>query len=143
MGIREDILKMKQDAPFLAASDIELRNRALENIISGLENSRDEIFAANRKDLDAAAAGGVSDSVMKRLAFTDAKLADVIEGIRILISLDDPLGKVTVNRMLSEGLVLRRVSCPIGIIGVIFEARPDALVQISALCIKSGNCAVL
>lgn len=143
MGIREDILKMKQDAPFLAASDTELRNRALENIISGLENSRDEIFAANRKDLDAAAAGGVSDAVMKRLAFTDAKLADVTEGIRILISLDDPLGKVTVNRMLSEGLVLRRVSCPIGIIGVIFEARPDALVQISALCIKSGNCAVL
>lgn len=143
MGIREDILKMKQDAPFLAASDTELRNRALENIISGLENSRDEIFAANRADLDAAAKSGVSDAVMKRLAFTEAKLSDVTEGIRTLISLDDPLGKVSVNRKLSEGLVLRRVSCPIGIIGVIFEARPDALVQISSLCIKSGNCAVL
>lgn len=143
MDIREEILKMKQDAPVLAASSSEVRNRALDNIIKGLEENKARIFEANKEDIDNARSNGVSDAVMKRLAFGEAKLKDVTEGIKMLISLDDPLGKITIHRSLADGLVLKRVSCPIGVIGVIFEARPDALVQISSLCIKSGNCAVL
>ena len=73
----------------------------------------------------------------------EAKLNDVCEGLNMLISLPDPVGRVTLNRELDEGLLLKRISCPIGVIGVIFEARPDALVQIASLCIKSGNCALL
>ena len=68
---------------------------------------------------------------------------DVVNGISELIKLPDPLGKVQLARQLDEGLNLYRVSCPIGVIGIIFEARPDALVQISSLCLKSGNCAIL
>ena len=80
---------------------------------------------------------------MKRLYFNEAKLEDVCKGIDQLISLPDPVGRSLLRRELDKGLVLERISVPIGVIGVIFEARPDALVQISTLCIKSGNCAIL
>lgn len=80
---------------------------------------------------------------MKRLAFDEGKLADSISGIRQLISLPDPVGKVTLARQLDEGLRLYRVTCPIGVIAMIFEARPDAMIQISSLAVKSGNCAIL
>ena len=83
------------------------------------------------------------EAVKKRLKFDEHKLMDVVNGISELIKLPDPLGKVQLARQLDDGLNLYRVSCPIGVIGIIFEARPDALVQISSLCLKSGNCAIL
>ncbi len=143
MSIREDVIKMKEAAPFLAASPAEVRDRALILIREKLSEHADEIFAENKKDLDAADANGVTEAVKKRLKFNDAKLGDCLAGIDQLLQIPDPLQKVTLARELDEGLRLYRISCPIGIIGVIFEARPDALVQISSLCIKSGNCAVL
>ncbi len=143
MSIREDVIKMKSSAPYLAASSVKVRNHALEMIASALKENSDKIFKANKADTDRAEAGGISQAVMKRLKFTEGKLNDCLKGIEQLISLDDPLGKVTLARELDEGLTLRRVTCPIGVIGVIFEARPDALIQISTLCLKSGNCAIL
>ena len=98
---------------------------------------------ANEEDIEAARDAGIPQAVMKRLKFDQHKLEDVIQGIRELVKLKDPLAKVQMARELDQGLRLYRISCPIGVIGIIFEARPDALVQISALCIKSGNCAVL
>ena len=77
------------------------------------------------------------------MKFDEHKLNDVTNGIEELINLEDPIGTTQFERQLDEGLILHRVACPIGVIGIIFEARPDALVQISSLCIKSGNCAVL
>ena len=143
MGIKEDTAKMKLASPRLAASPIEKRNQALANIALALKENAEEIFKANKKDMAYAAENGISESVAKRLKYNEAKLSDSISGIEQLISLDDPVNKTTLARELSDGLTLYRVTCPIGVIGVIFEARPDALVQISALCIKSGNCAVL
>ncbi|MCR4839916.1 MAG: glutamate-5-semialdehyde dehydrogenase [Lachnospiraceae bacterium] len=143
MNIREEAVKMKLDAPKMAASPVSLRNAALEAVAASLLTHKDEIFEANEKDLAAADANGVTDAVKKRLKFTQAKLDDCIKGIKQLVSLDDPIGKVQLSRELDEGLVLTRVSVPIGVIGVIFEARPDAMIQISTLCIKSGNCAIL
>ena len=143
MGIREDARRMKLDAPALAASSAEGRNRALEAVAEGLRANADAIFAANAQDLAAADEAGVAAPVKKRLRFDEGKLADVLGGIEQLVRLPDPLGAVTLDRELDEGLELRRVSVPIGVIGVIFEARPDALVQISTLCLKSGNCAIL
>ena len=143
MGIKEDTAEMKLAAPSLAAAPVEARNKALANIAAALEANREAIFEANKKDMDYAAENGVSESIAKRLKYNEAKLADSISGMQQLISLPDPLNKTTLARQLSEGLTLYRVTCPIGVIGVIFEARPDALVQISGLCIKSGNCAVL
>ncbi len=143
MGIRENITQMKTSAPLLAAMDGDERNKVLLQIKEALLSHRDEIFAANERDLAAAEANGVSGAVMKRLKFDEGKLAAVTDGIDELVSLPDPIGRTTLHRELDDGLVLRRVTVPIGVIGVIFEARPDALVQISTLCIKSGNCAVL
>lgn len=143
MSIREEVRKMKKDAPFLAASSIEKRNEALALIAENLKAHATEVFAENQKDLEAAERNGIAPAVMKRLKFNEAKLADVLAGIEQLIGLKDPLEKVSLSRELDDGLTLYRVSCPIGVIGVIFEARPDALVQISTLCIKSGNCAIL
>ena len=143
MNIREEARKMKLVAPVLAASSNEMRNKALLAIKDALRAGKKEIFAANEKDCSAAAENGIAPAVMKRLAFNEAKLSDVCKGIDQLVSLPDPIGKTLLKRELDAGLVLERVSVPIGVIGVIFEARPDALVQISTLCLKSGNCAIL
>ena len=143
MVVREEARKMKLAAPHMAAASEEMRNAALQKIIETLEENRDAIFRENALDVQAAEETGVAKAVVKRLKFDENKLRDAIAGIRQMIGLTDPVGKVTLKRELDEGLVLERISVPIGVIGVIFEARPDALIQISALCIKSGNCAIL
>ncbi len=143
MTVREDVLKMKMAAPYLASAPREKRDAALEAVAQALAAKADEVFEANARDLAAAEESGVAQSIVQRLRFDEHKLEDVLAGIRQLVGLPDPTGRTTLLRELDEGLVLRRVTCPIGVIGVIFEARPDALVQISTLCLKSGNCAVL
>ncbi|MBO4390151.1 MAG: glutamate-5-semialdehyde dehydrogenase [Lachnospiraceae bacterium] len=143
MNVREEAHKMKLASPEMAQCSEEVRNRALLDIADSLQAHRDEIFEANHIDLARAKEEGISDSVYKRLKFDEGKLKGVVEGLKQLSELADPVGKVQFARELDEGLVLKRITCPIGVIGVIFEARPDALVQISSLCIKSGNCAIL
>ncbi|MBP3719390.1 MAG: glutamate-5-semialdehyde dehydrogenase [Eubacterium sp.] len=143
MVVRDEVRKMKSVAPLVAAMSNEARCKALEKVAEKLVEKQDAIFAENKKDLDAAAENGVADAVVKRLKFNEGKLKDVVAGIKQLITLEDPIGKVTLDREMDEGLRLTRITCPIGVIGVIFEARPDALVQISSLCIRSGNCPVL
>lgn len=135
--------KMKADSYKMAALDIAVRNNILKNVGKALASHKEEIFAANKLDLENAEKNQIAESVKKRLKFDEHKLNDVCSGIEQLISLPDPINEVKLQRQLDDGLVLRRISCPIGVIGIIFEARPDALVQISSLCIKSGNCAVL
>lgn len=134
---------MKQASYTMAALPVETRNQALRAIAENLASHRDEIFKANEQDLALAKSQNLSDSVIKRLVFHESKLQDVIAGIHGLIGLSDPLGKTTLKRELHEGLTLIRRTVPLGVIGIIFEARPDALVQIASLCIKSGNCALL
>lgn len=143
MNIKEEARRMKLAAPILAATTNEQRNAALEAIAVALEEKQAEIFQANAQDLAAADKNGVTGATKKRLKFDDNKLRDCIAGLRQLQTLPDPLGKTLLARELDEGLTLTRMSVPIGVIGVIFEARPDALVQIASLCIKSGNCAIL
>lgn len=143
MNIQAQIRQVKLASPGLAASSGAFRNQALREVSEALLSNQAEIFAANREDLEQAQKDGVAAPVLKRLKFDEGKLKDVIAGIHDLIELPDPLFRTQLKRELDEGLVLERITCPIGVIGVIFEARPDALVQISALCIKSGNCAIL
>ena len=142
-SMREIAAKMKMAAPALAVSSNEQRNSALKAVKEALLLNKEAIFEANHKDMEAAKENNIAPAVMKRLKFDEGKLADVCGGIDQLITLEDPLGKQSLARELDEGLTLYRVSVPIGVIGIIFEARPDALVQISGLCIKSGNCAIL
>lgn len=143
MLFQEQVKMVKQAAPELAATTNEQRNTALTAVREALLQHQDEIFEANRQDMEQAEMDGVSGPVRKRLKFDEGKLRDVTAGISDLTGMEDPLFQTQFARELDEGLVLKRVTCPIGVIGVIFEARPDALVQISALCIKSGNCAIL
>lgn len=143
MNVKEIAKAMKKDAPQLASTQVEERNKALEMIKASLEEHKEDVFKANKEDLKYADENGVTPAVKKRLKFDENKLHDVIAGIDQLISLNDPLHKILLKRELDQDLVLTRISVPIGVIGVIFEARPDALVQISTLCIKSGNCAIL
>ena len=102
MSIKEEAGKMKLAAPLMASASAEKRNSALFHMIENLEAGKEKIFAANQVDLAAAKASGLSPAVMKRLKFDEGKLADSISGIRQLISLPDPLGKVTLARELDE-----------------------------------------
>lgn len=143
MQIRDHVLKMKEISPLMASSPLSVRNDALKRAAEALLVHKEEIFAANAEDLQRAEETGVAPAVKKRLKFDEHKLSDVLSSLESLQSLPDPVGRITLKRELDEGLLLERVTVPIGVIGIIFEARPDALVQISSLCIKSGNCAVL
>lgn len=142
-NIREIAAAVKADSFQMAALAPEIRNQALAAVAEVLSARRDEIFAANQVDLDQAEADQLPQPIIKRLKFDQTKLRDSIDGIKSMIGLSDPLFRTLLNRELDEGLTLRKVTCPIGVIGVIFESRPDALVQIASLCIKSGNCAIL
>ena len=143
MNITEKAKLLKKDSPKLASSTIETRNNALNRIAQALKDNADSIFTANKEDMEAAEQSGIAQAVMKRLKFGEDKLRSSVEGIESLINLPDPLNVISLKRSLDEGLTLTRSTCPIGVIGVIFEARPDALIQISTLCLKSGNCCIL
>lgn len=130
-------------SPKLAATSGEIRNKVLLAVSEALLQAKEEIFAANEADMKQAEQDGVAAPILKRLKFDEGKLRDVVAGMKDLVNLADPLFQIQLARELDEGLRLYRETCPIGVIGVIFEARPDALVQISALCIKSGNCVIL
>ncbi len=136
-------LDARQASYQLAVLSLEERNAALRGIQDALKKHKETIFAQNALDMAQAEEEHLAMPLLKRLKFDEAKLADVLSGLDSLIALPDPLGKITLARELTPGLNLYRVACPIGVIGVVFESRPDALVQIAGLCLKSGNAALL
>ncbi|MGI6318798.1 MAG: glutamate-5-semialdehyde dehydrogenase [Firmicutes bacterium] len=131
--------RVKESSIKLAAVGAETKNKALAHIAESLIARKNEIIKANREDLRRSEQENLSAPLLKRLKFDEAKIADAIEGIHSLIKLEDPVGRTVFSTGLDDSLELYRVTCPIGVIGVIFESRPDALVQISTLCLKSGN----
>jgi len=142
-----DLHQMAHDARVaawtLAASDLAQRNAALLAMADELEARKNDIFAANQIDLTQAEQDQLAAPLLARLKFADEKLAAVTAGLRALADLPDPIGQTTLSRELTEGLKMYRITCPIGVIGVIFESRPDALVQIASLALKSGNTVLL
>lgn len=143
MTIKEQAAMMKLDSSKMAVLSEDVRNNALKAVINALNENKEKIIEANNEDIKKAKEDGLADNIIKRLKFNDEKIKSVIDGINDLIKLSDPLKKVQLKRELDRDLVLVRETCPIGVIGVIFESRPDAMVQIASLCIKSGNCAIL
>jgi glutamate-5-semialdehyde dehydrogenase len=119
------------------------RNQALEAIAQALEAQAAIILAANAADCQVAQAEGIASALYARLKLDESKLRGAIAGIRDVARLSDPIGAVQIHRELDQGLELKRVACPLGVLGVIFEARPDAVMQISSLAIKSGNGVIL
>ena len=141
-AVREMALAARAAGYRLAAASSSAKDAALERIAANLEAGRGAILAANRADLEQAAAGGVAPPLIERLGL-EKKFAGVVEGVRQLRALPDPVGAVQWRRRLDDDFELTRVAVPIGVLGVVFESRPDALVQIAALCLKSGNAAIL
>ena len=133
----------RRAAGTMATLDFAAKNQALRVIGAALAARADEIVAANEADLADSIKNDLALPLQKRLKFDREKLTDAIEGIDSLTRLADPVGQTLLMTSLDDGLDLYRVSCPIGVIGVIFESRPDALVQISMLCLKSGNAVIL
>lgn len=131
----------------IAELDTNIKNQALENIAQMLEEHKSEIFEANAQDLEEAKTlvetGEISQSAYNRLKLDENKMRDMIQGVKDIANLDDPIGKVLLKRQLDEDLILKKISCPIGVLGIIFEARPDVISQISLLAIKSSNAVIL
>lgn len=131
----------------LLVAKTELKNNALYAIAAELEKCQDEILAANQEDQKIAAllvdSGKMAKSLFDRLKLDKVKLMAMIEGVKAVAELEDPAGKVLSKTLLDDGLELHKVSCPLGVLAVIFESRPDAVTQITALALKSGNAVIL
>ena len=143
-----DIAKNAKTASLnIADLSTEIKNAALIKIAEAFESNKYEIFAANRNDLTEAEIlvqnGEITKSTFNRLKLDENKMRDMIQGVWDIAKLDDPIGKVIFKRELDENLILSKVSCPIGVLGIIFEARPDVISQISSLAIKSSNAVIL
>ena len=141
--LHEMAANSREAAWTLAASSLETRNAALLRMAEVLENHQADIFAANAADIHQAEADGLAAPLLGRLKFREEKLRAVTDGLRALADLPDPIGATTMTHEITPGLKMYRVTCPIGVIGVIFESRPDALVQIASLALKSGNAVLL
>src|SRR5262245_34761477 len=123
----------------LATAD---RSQVLKDMARAIRDHSSEIFTANKKDLEAAR-GEIAPPLYKRLVINDAKLRDLVDGIEQLAGAQDPVGRVLLETELDDGLILRKVQTPIGVIAAIFESRPEVVGQIAALAIRSGNAILL
>ena len=140
-------LAARSAALALAPLTDEVRNRALAAMAEAIDENAERILAANAEDVTAAeplvASGEMSEPLLRRLELNERKIAQMADGVRAVAALPDPLGVARMATLLDEELTLRRVTCPLGVIAAVFESRPDALVQIASLCLKSGNAAIL
>ena len=127
----------------LAQCSTETKNNALINIADLLELNADKILNANQKDMAIAKDQGLSDAILDRLLLTSERLSSIANDVRNVVSLKDPIGQVIDGSTLASGLKLQRHRVPLGVIGVIYEARPNVTIDIAALCLKTGNAAIL
>ncbi len=143
MDIRQKAEKAKEASIMMSAVSGDAKNKALGKIAEALEQGQSDIIAANRTDMKIAQREKLAAPLLKRLKFEGDKISEVCDGLKSLIGLPDPVGRTLSAMELDKGLELYQVSCPIGVIGIVFESRPDALVQISSLCLKSGNAVLM
>ena len=127
----------------ISKTENKLRIEAMNYMAESLEQKIEEILDANKKDYLIAEKKGISNALLSRLKLTKDKLSSGIEGVRKVGKLSDPVDQIQIKRELSQGLILERKTVPIGVLGVIFESRPDAVMQISSLAIRSGNAVIL
>ena len=137
------IMAAKKASIELSTLGTEAKDRALSAMAEALDANRSEILSANAEDLAAGEelvrSGDISESMFKRLRIDDSKIDGMIAGIRDVMSLTDPVGEIMSALDLDDGLTLYQIRCPIGMLGVIFESRPDVVPQVMSLCLKSGN----
>jgi glutamate-5-semialdehyde dehydrogenase len=142
-SVREVCESAKRAAPILATADTATKDAALERLADLLAERIDEILEANAADLEAGRAAGLDAALIDRLTLTHERIAAMAEGVREIVSLDDPVGELLEERTLRSGIELRKVRVPLGVVAVVYEARPNVTVDCAALCLKSGNAIVL
>jgi glutamate-5-semialdehyde dehydrogenase len=139
-----EVAKRARTATFkLANSSVRERNGVVLRIAEEIDETRQSIADANLKDVHEAERLDLAASIVKRLRLDDSKIDDMIRGLRSISDLEDPINRTLLSIEMDHGLELYKVTCPIGVVTAIFESRPDALIQISGLCLKSGNAAIL
>ena len=141
--MHELALRAKKASADLAISSTEQRNAALEAMAGALIEHTPEIMAANVEDMEAARAKGTKESLLDRLFLDANRIADMANDLRDLVSLPDPLGQVLEDRTLYNGMNLQRVRVPMGVVAVVYEARPNVTADAAGICLKSGNAVIL
>ena len=127
----------------LASAGTERKNEALEAIAKVLTERKKEWLEANAQDLEAARTAGMRPAMLDRLTLTEGRIAGIVEGVRQVASLPDPIGRVDRMETRPNGLIIGRRRVPLGVIAIIYEARPNVTVDAAALCLKSGNTCIL
>ena len=136
-------IKAKRSSKELAKISSLLRNKALESIAEALDSSQNVIIEANQKDIEIGNSAGLTDVTLDRLMLDTSRLNEIRDGVLVIASLPDPIGEEFDARTLENGLKVARRRTPLGVIGSIYESRPNVTVDIAALCLKSGNACVL
>lgn len=127
----------------LARASTAQKNRALQAAAAALDAAREELLRANQLDLDAGRANGLDDAMLDRLALTRGRIDDMIEGLRQVAALPDPIGEIRDMRYLPSGIQVGRMRVPLGVVGIIYESRPNVTIDAASLCLKSGNATIL
>lgn len=143
LSVTETCAAAKRASRTLATSSSDVKNAALEAIASAVEDRAEEILEANARDLEAARQVDLADALIDRLALDGRRIAAMADGVRTIVALPDPVGEVIEGGRLPNGLDIRKVRVPLGVVAVVYEARPNVTIDATALCLKSGNAIVL
>lgn len=135
--------RAKEAANSIAQLSGPVKNKALDAIADALEKNIAAIIEANKQDLDAAEQNGMSKSMLDRLTLNDKRIRDMAQAVRYITTLKDPVSRILSGSVSEEGLMIEKITVPLGVAGIIYEARPNVTVDAATLCLKAGNCCVL
>ena len=136
-------VEARKASRLMASADTNVKNLALTHIATAILREKTALLAANKLDLDAARANGLDDAMLDRLTITEKSINTMVEGLNQIASLADPIGEMTDFKYRPSGIQIGKMRVPLGVIGIIYEARPNVTVDAAGLCIKSGNAAIL
>lgn len=147
MNVKEYMAELGQQARVasrdIAKADTRIKNRALLAMADAIDASRESLVAANAKDLEQGRANGLDDAMLDRLELKQSQIDTMIEGLRQVAALPDPIGAITDMNYLPSGIQVGKMRVPLGVVGIIYESRPNVTVEAASLCLKSGNAAIL
>ncbi len=135
--------KARNASAQIARASTEAKNRALNATAEALDNAREQLAEANRKDLENGRANGLEPAMLDRLELTPARIDAMIEGLRQVAALADPVGIIDDMKFMPSGIQVGKMRVPLGVVGIIYESRPNVTIDAAGLCLKSGNAAIL
>lgn len=141
--IKEEVEKTKNISTIISNLSTEIKNRFLEKLAQNIDKEKESIIKSNKKDVGKAKKMGYSSAFIDRLEISESRVKKMIKSINDVKNLPDPVGKIIWENKRPNGLIIKRKRVPIGVIGIIYESRPDVTIEASILCIKAGNCVIL